>query len=127
MNATAVSKPRYSAAVNATPRSFFPLLFFRNASPSPRLGRDEEGLPRALRGELRTLDRQPNSPSLYASSLLFFFFSYPFCDPLRPRYSDHSFFHFLLFRALASLPRFRRYPRETKGFSSRYTGLGSGY
>lgn len=28
MNATAVSKPRYSAAVNATPRSFFPLLFF---------------------------------------------------------------------------------------------------
>lgn len=27
---------------------------------------------------------------------------------------------FLLFRALASLPRFRRYPRETKGFSSRY-------
>lgn len=65
----------------------------------------------------------------FFSSLLFFF--------LVTRFVIHYgldipaalffFFHFFLFRAPASLPRFRRYPRETKGFSSRYTGPGSGY
>lgn len=69
------------------------LSFYFSVMHLPRQGSDAarkaSGLQRALRGELRTLDQRPNSPSLYAPSLLFFS-SYPFCAPPRPRYSGHS-------------------------------------
>lgn len=78
MNANAISKPRYSAAVNAIPQSCASLLPFffppaRNASPSPSTGLDATEKARSLlhahRGELRTLNRRPNSPSLHAPLL----------------------------------------------------------
>lgn len=94
MNANAISKPRYSAAVNAIPQSCasLPPFFFspRNASPPPSTGSDATGKARssllqAQRGELRTLNRRAK-PSLHDPSLLF---QLPFFTLSRPRYSGY--------------------------------------
>lgn len=115
-------------------QSFFSLLFFSvmHLSLSSDAARKASGLMlQALRGELRTLDQRPNSPSLFTLLLFFLFFLVTHFvlrrgldTPATLFFSlSLSLFHFLLF---ASLPRFRRYLRETKGFSSRYTETGSG-
>lgn len=129
MNASAISKPRYSAAVNAILQSYasLPLFFLslflflspRNASPSPSTGRGREG-EQAHRGELRTLNRRPNPP-LFSLSLSLCFFSFILVTLffLLCRGLDTPAISLPPPSALARLPRFRTY--ETKGFSSRYT------
>lgn len=137
MYATAVSKLRYSAAVNATPRYLILLSFIFPFNASPLLPRHGLGLGRGEESE-----RPATSPSgasyarsindrthpLFTLSFSSFFSSYPFCAPPRGFDIPATLFSASSSRAaLASLPRFRRYLRETKGFSSRYTEPGSGY